>query len=152
MGVGSGSTTFLDLLGSILQQQMLEMPAWRPNRTIFRVSRPIFDHGWGTTSPGLRVPQKTASFLAQCWPSLLAQSVGPVFWPSLLAQSVGPVCFPGALKKTNFRKCGGRVFFSARPYRVSPRKNTLLGSSVEKSTLLEWGYWMGGCPRIPGYE
>ena len=58
--------TFLDLLGSILQQQMPEMPAWRPNRTIFRVFRPIFDHGWGTTSPGLRVPQKTASFFKDC--------------------------------------------------------------------------------------
>ena len=42
------------------------MPAWRPNRTIFCVFRPFFDHWWGTTSPELRVPQKTAPFYKDC--------------------------------------------------------------------------------------
>ena len=74
------------------------MPAWRPNRTIFRVFRQFFDHWWGTTSPELRVPQKTALFFQG--PGFYKDCEQGVTLTEIFLKN--DTLFPGALIKPTF--------------------------------------------------
>ena len=85
--------------------------------SFFVFFRPFFDHGWGTTSPLLRVPQKTAPFFPPLFRGLDFPGLRAGGHPDGNIFEKRDPFFPGALIKPTFESGFNHKLVLLTPYR-----------------------------------